>query len=164
MDTVVNLNKTAFLFCDASYDANVFDLNYVWKFNGKTIQTKKDPFYKDVRLLVLCWTIVLSSFELNLLGIMLCMNGLYLVNICFWFKFQVCWQIANIHAFGHLQYTIWQRHIQQIMTYAIHLRIIHTYFLKETVNIHVARVSIRRELAFLINLQIFRILHLFWWH
>jgi hypothetical protein len=54
IDTVVNVNKTAFLYCEVSYDVNQYDLNYAWKFNGKEINTKDDPFYKDVRLLDTC--------------------------------------------------------------------------------------------------------------
>lgn len=59
-DSSVKINKTAFLYCDASYDFQRYDLTYMWKFNGRVIDTKTDPFYKDGRLQN--------------------MNGLYVVN------------------------------------------------------------------------------------
>lgn len=47
-DQIVHVNKTTFLYCDASYDSKKVDLTYTWKFNGNKISTINDPFYRDV--------------------------------------------------------------------------------------------------------------------
>ncbi|KAL3860640.1 hypothetical protein ACJMK2_010736 [Sinanodonta woodiana] len=46
IDAVVDVNQTHFFYCEASYNYEVFDLVYVWKFNGRIINTDRDPFYK----------------------------------------------------------------------------------------------------------------------
>ncbi|XP_060587975.1 contactin-like [Ruditapes philippinarum] len=49
LDQTVHVNKTTFLFCDASYDNRRYDLTYTWTFNGRPINTENDPFYRDGR-------------------------------------------------------------------------------------------------------------------
>ncbi|KAK3596415.1 hypothetical protein CHS0354_020664 [Potamilus streckersoni] len=46
VDAVVDVNQTHFFYCEASYNYDVFDLIYVWKFNGRIIKTESDPFYR----------------------------------------------------------------------------------------------------------------------
>ncbi|XP_052816691.1 contactin-like [Mya arenaria] len=41
-----NVNTTVFLFCEASYDVTKYDLTYIWKFNGRNINTTHDFFYQ----------------------------------------------------------------------------------------------------------------------
>ncbi|CAL1528357.1 unnamed protein product [Lymnaea stagnalis] len=45
-DTVVEVNGTAFLECQASYDARYKDLVYIWDLNGRRIDMQLDPSYK----------------------------------------------------------------------------------------------------------------------
>ncbi|XP_053402883.1 contactin-like [Mercenaria mercenaria] len=49
IDQSVQVNKTTFLYCDASYDTRRYDLTYTWKFNGRPISIVNDPFYRDGR-------------------------------------------------------------------------------------------------------------------
>lgn len=45
--SVVQVNKTAFMFCQAAFGRN-YDLTYVWKFNGKEINYQLSPEYVSV--------------------------------------------------------------------------------------------------------------------
>ena len=48
MNTFAELNRTAFLYCEATYDYGRYDLVYVWKFNDRIIDGDHDPFYRTV--------------------------------------------------------------------------------------------------------------------
>ena len=47
-DTVGKVNTTVFLYCKISYDYNSYDLAYMWKFNGRLIDTHKSLFFREV--------------------------------------------------------------------------------------------------------------------
>ncbi|KAK3578482.1 hypothetical protein CHS0354_038579 [Potamilus streckersoni] len=49
VDAVVDVNQTHFFYCEASYNYEVFELVYVWKFNGRIINMDQDPFYRKAR-------------------------------------------------------------------------------------------------------------------
>jgi len=42
------VNTTLFLFCEASYDVNQYDLTYIWRFNGHLINLQNNFFFKEV--------------------------------------------------------------------------------------------------------------------
>ena len=48
VNTFAELNRTAFLYCEATYDYGRYDLVYVWKFNDRIIDGDHDPFYRTV--------------------------------------------------------------------------------------------------------------------
>lgn len=60
IDTEGTVNTTLFLYCEASFHRQLFDMSYIWKFNGRIIDTERGHFYKKG-----------SSNHLN---------GLYIVN------------------------------------------------------------------------------------
>ncbi|KAL3860642.1 hypothetical protein ACJMK2_010738, partial [Sinanodonta woodiana] len=64
VDAVVDVNQTHFFYCEASYNYEVFELVYVWKFNGRIINTHQDSFYRT---------------SINIPG----SRGLYIVNAQF---------------------------------------------------------------------------------
>lgn len=51
LDTRVQVNRTAFLFCQASYDSLNYDLTYMWKFNGHLIEMKIDQHFIQVDMI-----------------------------------------------------------------------------------------------------------------
>ena len=48
-DTVVVVNETAFMLCEASYDVTKVDLVYIWLFEDRVINTEEDPHFVQVR-------------------------------------------------------------------------------------------------------------------
>lgn len=48
-DTAVEVNSTAFLQCQASYNERFVDLVYSWSFNGFDIDVDNDPTFEKAR-------------------------------------------------------------------------------------------------------------------
>ena len=44
-------NQTAFMYCQATYDYDRYDMIYIWRFNGHVIDIQNDPFYTLVSVL-----------------------------------------------------------------------------------------------------------------
>lgn len=47
---VVQVNKTSFMACQAAYNSKLFDISYIWKLNGHTIDLTDTAHYVQVLL------------------------------------------------------------------------------------------------------------------
>ena len=45
----VQVNKTAFMYCQASFNRNKLDLIYMWSFNGRVIDIERNEHFRRVR-------------------------------------------------------------------------------------------------------------------
>lgn len=58
----VVVNKTAFMYCQASYNSRMFDVSYTWRLNGHLIDMENSAHYVQVRSLNIVRQLMIESY------------------------------------------------------------------------------------------------------